>query len=188
MGKNKQLYIAIPLALFLIFGFAFMTIGHPIAQPIGPNEVSSPINYQAYVCVSKNGKVIGCDHNTLFNVGAEDIEQILGVGVNYSAFNYIYLCNATAGCGTPSAGETEDYNQYSAGGLTGGAGTYSSNGNGNWTISKTFTATADSLETNVTKLGNSTGTAGTYLAGNSFTLTTLQTNDQLTINWTIWVS
>jgi len=126
-------------------------------------------------------------HNVLTNAGAEAIEDILGQNTAFGAFNYIGLCNATAGCTTPSVTDTTIDNEYTTAGLTRAVGTYYDNANGNWTISKTFTATADSLETNVTGLYNQ-ATGGTLLATNSFTLATLQTNDQLTVNITITAS
>lgn len=177
---------------FLSIIFIFLIVG--VFSILSPNNsessLSSTINYESLVCVFKNGEEIDCKHNVLFNNGAEAIEQILGTTSNTStsAFQNISVCNSSTagvGCGGVTAGQSEAYNLFSAGGLTQGAGTYFSNGNGNWTLSKTFTSTASSLTTNVTKLGNITGY---NLSGNSFTAVTLNIDDQLTINWTLWVT
>ena len=146
------------------------------------------INYESEVCVFKNNELVQCDHNVLYTDGGEAIKEAIGNGVANGAFQNISLCNSSTagvGCGGVTAGQSEAYNLFSAGGLTQSQGTYFSNGNGNWTISKTFTATASSLTTNVTKLSNVTGS---NLSGNSFTAVTLNTDDQITINWTIWVT
>ena len=66
-------------------------------------------------------------------------------------------------------------------------GTYGDNGVGNWSIWTTFTATADDLLTNKTGIFNASA-VGTLFAENTFTLATLQSSDQITINWTIFVT
>lgn len=124
------------------------------------------------------------------NAGAEAVEQILGQGTNYSAFDFIGLCNASTvgtGCTAPDATDTTIDNEFTDSGLARSQGTYYDIANGNWTIGNTFTATADNLETNVTGLYNFS-TGGTLLATNNFTKATLQTNDQLTINISIEAS
>lgn len=127
----------------------------------------------------------GCSSNVLYDTGAEAIEDYLADGTGAGdAFDWIELCNTTADCGVPVAAKTESYNAYALAGLAEAAGTVSDLGNGNWSVFYTFTATDDGLLTNATRLRNADGDD---LAGNSFTLVTLQTSDQLTINWTVWV-
>jgi len=183
---DKRLKFAIPLvvlaSIFLISGFNFS-----LEEPINDNLM--PINYHSSVCkqvLRSNGMLeeAECGSNVLYNTGAEMIENLLGDGTTGAVLN-ISLGNASADAGDPQADASEDFTVYAAGGLSSIEGTKSSNGNGNWTVTKTFTATADNLLTNVTRLTNLTGT---NFAGNNFTLVTLQTNDQLTINWTVWVT
>lgn len=185
--RLKRIYL---VSLLLVISlFVVLSIYNLPVNPIDTSGTSQGINYESQVCIFKNDELIQCNHNVLFNNGAEAIEQDLGNGVINGPFKNISLCNSTTAagvnCGTVTAGQTEAYNLFSAGGLIQGAGTYFSNGNGNWTISKTFTATANSLTTNVTKLSNITGY---NLSGNSFTAVSLNIDDQITINWTIWIT
>lgn len=182
MNKRNYLFFAIPLLLAFVFAFSVVNFNTPIED----NPLS--IKYNSNVCVYKNNELLGeCYSNLVTTAGLNAIKDGLGQGSLPAAYDYVALCNATAGCTDPAAGDTALDNEYAAGGLSRAQGTYSSNGNGNWTISKTFTATADSLVTNMTGLFNASS-SGTMLAENNFTSVTLQTNDQLTINWTIWVS
>jgi len=136
--------------------------------------------------IRKNGEVTPweCSHNVLYNSGKELLETILGDTGSGGPVKIIALCNATAGCGEPQADASETYNEITTCGLAPATGTYSSIGTGNWTITYTFTSTCDNVKTNVTRLKNS---GGTYFAGNSFTLATLQNGDQIQVKWYIWV-
>lgn len=178
MNKNKVIFgvLGIISLLLIISIFSFS---------ISPTTTSQSIDYHGSVCVYKNGELVDCNDNVLYNSGANLTRDSLGIGSNGAVLN-ISLCNATAGCGTPVAAASETFNEYTTCGLAEIAGSYSNLGQtGNWTVSHTFTASCDNLEVNVTRLGNDTGT---NFAGNSFTLVTMQTNDQLTINWSISVS
>ena len=150
---------------------------------------SDLLNYHGNVCVYKNGQLIECSHNLLYSNGKNLTRDILGGGANMGAILNISLCNGsgTTGCGTPVAAATEGFNLYNNCGLSATNGAYTANtvGDGNWSVAKTFTASCDSLLVNATRLSNATGSV---FAGNTFTLVTLQTNDQLTINWTLTVS
>ena len=193
--NNKKVLPILGLVLGVVFLFAFF-IGTPVNNVDDSN--SQEISYGSEVCFFTTGDFEGrnnepnigvweeveCDSNVLYDTGAEAIENLLSVGLN-SKYTNITLCNASATCGSPSASASEGWTEYVNSGLKGTEGSKTDNGNGNWTISNTYTASADNLLTNVTRIGNTTGG---YLAGNSFTLVTLQTNDQLTVNWTIWVT
>lgn len=185
--KKKYIFgsLGIIVCFALVLGMGMMGSSDNLLNP-------QSISYRGNVCVTHtnaDGEVISseCDHNILFTDGAEAIEQYIGNGTGGSdAFDWIALCDATnATCAEPTAGGAEAYTAYADSGLVSVAGSYASIGNGNWSISNTFTATADDLLANVTRLLNDDDDK---LAGNSFTLVTLQTNDQLTINWTIGVA
>lgn len=182
---SKALYV-IPILVLGLFLLSFIPVSTPDNQEA---STSDGIGYKGSVCTyvtRADGTVEdnGCDHNVLFNTGAEYVETQLKTG-STDAVDWISLCNSTAGCGEPQADSSELFTEYSSCGLTQVAGTTGSNGNGNWSVWTTFTASCDNLETNVTHLEND---ADLEFAGNSFTDVTLQTNDQLTINWTISVS
>ena len=171
----------IPAVFGLLLFAAILAYNKPITNVA---QVAEAPKYHSMVCVWKNGELVECKHNVLFDSGKDLIKTILGDSGSGGPVKTIALCNASAGCAEPTAAGTETYNEFSSCGLAPATGTYSSNGVGNWSIQKTFTATCDDLVTNVTRIGNGT----TYFAGASFTSVTLQTNDQLTVTWTIWVS
>lgn len=181
MIKRGYLLPSVAVLAVVIFSFGFMA-----GIPKESSTTSSSLNYDGYVCVSKNGELIECSHNLLYDNGKNITRNLLGVG-GFGAVLNISLCNATAGCAGPIATGAETFNTYVNCELNNTQGTYSTlqNAPGNWTVSKTFTSGCNSLEVNSTRLTNATG--GLF-AGNTFTLVTLQTNDQLTINWTLMVS
>lgn len=61
---------------------------------------------------------------------------------------------------------------------------------GNWTITNTFTATADTQIVNATGLfdSNTGANNNTLFANANFTSVTLNNNDQINITWFIWVT
>ena len=181
INKKKVSLISLSVVLVLL-GVLFIT-----SFPNSDNPIQNSISYNSQVCISKNNNLIECSSNVLTTAGANVIRDTLGEGTSFGAFDYVGLCNATAGCVAAAAGSTTLENEYALGGLERSQGSYVSNGNGNWSVGETFTATADNLLTNKTGIFNQSS-GGTLLAENTFTLVTLQTNDQLTINWTIWVT
>jgi len=185
---NKKLIFGIT-GILLISAVLFFVFASSVSVPkvIDSTESDATITYHSNVCVYKNGELTGpCSHNVLYNNGKEMIEARLGNGGSGSILN-ISLCNATdsPGCGAPVAAMTEAFNNFTNCGLNAQNGAYGDLGTGNWSVAKTFTSTCDNVVTNATRIMNATGSP---FAGNSFTSVTLQTNDQLTINWTIWVS
>ena len=195
VNSEKRLYIT--WTVIAIMAILFATALYSTLNVFGSHAISNEpavnsgegIHYKANVCRTVT-RIDGtqeteCSHNLLYNNGKEMIEQILGAGVNEHPILNISLCNATAGCGAIQADNSEAFTAYSNCGLNNLVGTYSSLGTGNWSIAKTFISTCDNVIMNSTRLGNSTN--GLF-AGNVFTLVTLQTNDQLTINWTIAVT
>lgn len=188
---NKFTYglLGVFSVLVLAFGILAFSDGNRNLPSVSSSE---DIDNEGVFCVShvRDGEVLmsECSHNALYNSGANMTRDMLGDGGG-AAVDYISLCNATANCTTPTASDdpadTDLYNEYTNCGLSEVQGTYNALGQtGNWTISTTFTATCNGLEVNATRLSNSTD----EFAGNAFTLVTLQTNDQLTINVTEQVS
>lgn len=182
--KSFNVYL---MVAFLFGALVFASLSFMLPDFSVKSSESSLLNYNSMVCVYKNGELVGeCDHNVLYHNGKNITRDMLG-SVAGAVVQNISLCNATAGCGAPLADATETFNLLSSCGMASSQGTYSvlSAQPGNWTITKVFTATCDSIVTNVTRLTNVTG--GIF-AGNSFTAVTLQTNDQLTINWTLMIT
>ena len=180
---KKLNYLSVGLLGILIGLMVVLSLGSQVG---GPVSSEATINYNSNVCVYKNGELIDCSHNLLTNAGKELIETILGDTGSGGPVQYIALCNSTAGCTAPDASDTTLDNEFTGCGLSRAQGTYGDLGTGNWSIWYTFTSTCDNVETNMTGLFNQ-DSGGTLFAENQFTGVTLQTNDQLTINWTIWV-
>ena len=182
--KNKNFII--PFFTVLVISAFIIGVSVP-NNPSSSDNNAQNIVYDSSVCVYKNGDLVGpCSSNVLYNLGAEAIESYLADGDGAGdAFDFIELGDAAAAAGEPEAAQGEAYTAHNADGLAKAAGTVLDVGNGNWSVSYTFTSTGEDQLTNVTRLLN--GDADT-LAGNSFTLVTLQTSDQLTINWTVWVA
>ena len=146
-------------------------------------SLNTGINYESQLCIYKNNHLIECNHNVLYDTGKEMIKDILSSGGNQ--IRRMQLCNATAGCGTPNASSTETFNAMNGCGMAEATGTYGNLSVGNWSIYNKFISTCDNIVTNLTRLRN---TSGSNLVGVSFAVVTLQTNDELTLNWTNWVS
>ena len=184
MVMKKRQYEFLGLVSLAVLAFVF---GSFISGDIGGSDSqSASLNYQGHVCVYKNGELVECSHNLLYSNGKNITRDLLGVGLSAPVLN-ISLCNATAECEVPVAAGSESYSALVGCGLSNVQGTYNtiSAYPGNWTITKTFTSTCDAVNINSTRLTNGTGS---IFAGNTFTLVTLQTNDQLTINWSLMIS
>ena len=176
---EKMYILGISLLLVAIFAVAAVPGLQMATQDQG-------LQYHSSVCIYKNNDLVDCSSNLLYGDGKDLIKTVLGNTGSGGPVKNITLCNATAGCGTPQDDHLEAYTEYASCGLTAGDGTYANISAGNWSISKVFTATCDNLETNVTRLKNADGAIN--FAGNSFTMVTLQTNDQINVTWTIWVT
>ena len=182
------------LTLILVVGFVSATFSVPAVEP-----GKGGLRYGSTVCIEyKDGKsgesrLISCSHNTLTNNGKDTIEDVLN-STHGANINTIALCNSSNtsadglgnGCTQPLVTDNNLTGEYKACGLSRAAGTLTDQGNGNFSEAYTFTATCNSLVTNVTGIFNATGNL--YFAGNNFTSVTLQSNDQLTVTWYIWVS
>ncbi len=193
MSYSKKLFSGILAGIFIGVFFSYFLLSS--VAVLDSSSSSVPIKYKAQVCVYKTAwlgdhygdrEVVDCSHNVLYNTGQNMTRDLLGGGGNF--IRNISLCNATAlNCTAPVAAGTETFTTYLGCGLNSTQGTYTPLATvaGNWSVYTTFTATCNNLEMNATRLLNATGS---LFAGNSFAFVTLQTNDQLTVNWTIGVA
>ena len=145
------------------------------------SDVLSPV-YHSRVCVSVNGNLIGCNHNTVVNTGLNMIKTSLKDGTT-NQLNKLALGNGTA----PTTSDTALPTLITTNGLAMATIDGSEdNGVGNWSVWKTWTATG-TQEVKTAGLYKSDGS--TFFGGSAFTTaTTLQANDQITVNYTIWVT
>jgi hypothetical protein len=192
MKKQTKIFGLI-FSVILLSAFLIMSLPSKEVQNANSDAL---IKYGSSVCTyvtRADGSIEdnGCHHNLLTNAGKNAIRSAL-TNAGTPAFKYIGLCNASYGgnCNGTNAGDTSLYNEFPAG-VTGlnrtNEATYLALGTGNWSYSRTFVAGADDMVTNKTGIFNATS-GDTMLAVNTFTTSTLQTNDQITINWSIWVA
>ncbi len=144
---------------------------------------------QVYKTPANTGKpeLVWYGHNLITNIGKEMIQNSVGLVTGTLATNATFqvLGNNSA----PVVGDTTLNGLISNCGLAGKGGAYTENtvSSGNWTISSTWTSTCNNEVVNSTGLYNMSS-AGQLFAGTTFTSTTLQVNDQITTNYTVWIS
>lgn len=125
-------------------------------------------------------------YNLVTNAGLNWLADIMGntstPAVNAQC-NYIGLTNTAI---TPAAGDTTLSGEIVANGLSRAQGTYTHSANATtYTIAKTFTATgAQSAQAGAVFTAAS---SGTMCFEDTFTAASLQTNDTLTVTWTITI-
>lgn len=167
-----------------------------------PAATGNVFQYNSVVCTElarADGThyTVECSHNFLTPAGRNLIMDMVGGGATVaqgvaattSNASQIALCNITSGV----VSQVSCYGNGTAqnGGLINASGTFFGNvagTPGNWSITKTFTATTDGLTVNGTLLLNGSSTGAIIFANNTFTQVTLNTNDQITIRWNISVS
>lgn len=168
------------LCLSVYIGFGRVT------QPTSTeNDILGHVEYHSSVCASvfpKDGGEIflGCKENTLTNTGKNYIKTSMGLGT-VNNVTQLVLGNTTA----PAAASTVLASNYTGCGLAPANGAYNTNGDGNWSIAYTWTSLCDANVVNTTALYK---TSAEIFAGTSFSATTLYTDDQLKVNYTVWVS
>ncbi|MFH0929132.1 MAG: hypothetical protein V1818_02120 [Candidatus Aenigmatarchaeota archaeon] len=174
----KKVYI-LGIVLMSVALLATMMPGVQIASQ------NQGLEYNSMVCIYKNGEMIECSENALTDAGKNAIKDLLGSGTAGAAFNYIALGNGS----TPGAGSTNLAQEIGEASLGRALGTFNSVGTGNWSITKTFTASGAVGFINTTALFNATfPTNNTMFAYNTFTNVSLQNADQINVTWTIWVT
>lgn len=132
------------------------------------------------------------DHHAgvLTTIGLNYIEGKLGDNAfaNNTAFaEHIAVSSDT---GSPAAGWLKIPSEITTGGLDRNTGTYASTGDGVWTISYQFTASATHTDVQLTGLcwASTDGGNGDLLGADTFTAVTLNSGDKLTVTWTAQVS
>jgi len=184
--KTKNIKL---IALFSVIVLAMLSIGLGIGgvvEDTSQTKTSDGITEYSLVRVYKNSELVGQNHNLITNIGKDMIKLATGNPTSIVTNATVQVLGNTS---APAVGDTTLSGIISNCGLTGKPGSYSSNGasNGNWTLSSTWTSTCNNLVVNTTGLYNMT-TSGNLFAGTSFTSTTLQSGDVITVNYTVWVA
>jgi hypothetical protein len=191
MKKEYIVAMAILVSVTVILALASGLISVSSVSNVMSKGTPSSIEYHSEVCKNvirySTGEIedLGCTPNIVTNAGLNHLKEFLGQG-NAGSVNASII---TVGNGTaPVAASTTLNNEITDCGFSRQGATYTSIGTGNWSLTKTWTdVSCNGLVVNTTALFNAS-TSGTMFAGNSFTSVTLQSNDQLNVTWTIWVT
>ena len=195
---NLTTYLVIGALLVAVLWLGFSGSNSPASSQVSEGKFAA-IGYNSMVCkevTRADGakEDLGCKHNLFTNYGKNMTRDLITNPTAGAAVNVISLGNATGA--DQDALNTSLGQEYGAGGsnpaacgLGRAAGSYLPipTSHGNWSISKVFTATCNSLTVSATGLYNHTS-ASTLFAETIFTPATLQTNDQINITWFIWVT
>jgi hypothetical protein len=170
----------------------------PGSALVGSQVTTDGLSPHGYVTVSvtRDGQEIYKheDHNVITTAGLDFIRgQIGSTSAATNGANYIALSTNAEGA---SAAHTVLAGEITTGGLERSQGAYAEVSTNQFTITKTFAATAG--HSNVQLAGLFTGPVvgtpgendddGIMMAENIFTAVTLANGDQLTITWTITLS
>jgi len=132
------------------------------------------------------------DHNAgvLTTIGKNYIEGKLGDSSYANNTKFADDISVSTDTGSPAAGWTEIPSEITTGGLDRNSGTYTSTGDGQWTIEYQFTASATHTDVQLTGLqwDPTDGSDNDLLAADTFTPVTLNSGDKLTVTWTITAS
>ncbi len=171
--------------------------GEPNVGLAQPAEEATTFTLKGYVTVdayhydAATGTYVLFYHdessNVITTIGLNFIEEHLGIGgATYDdPAKWISLSND----GGSSAGWTELPIEINASGMTRAVGTYTSTGDGVWTIVATFTATgAVTVQTTGLQWLVTPVSDGNLMAANDFTSVVLAEFDTLTITWTLTLS
>jgi hypothetical protein len=181
---------------FLSVSFLLFAVMASAAPHVSDDATTGLLAYHSDVCIEVERtdgtrQIVDCQPNPNFFTpeGRNLVMHELGTGVSLGATNVIALCNISTG----AVGAINCYgNNTPANGLGNATGTFAAIPNtfGNWSISNTFTATADNTVVNGTALLNGTaqGSGAIVFANNTFSAVTLNTNDQITIRWNISIN
>lgn len=123
---------------------------------------------------------------TLTTIGKNYIEDQLGDSPNATApAKWISVSTSSD---SPAAGWTQIPTEISTNGLERASGTYTSTGDGVWTIHYQFTATGTHTDVQLTGLQWDDAGDNNLLGADTFTPVTLNSDDKLTVTWTITVT
>ena len=190
---RKALLLCIPIGLLI--AFSLLASSQRLENQVYNFLYTDKPLYKATLCtyLKKSGSsewvLLGCEKNTLTDIGKEHIEdQLINAQASSTANNltYIALTNVSGACTSTST----NIQEITSGGLERAKCDFTDLGNGEWSCEHTFTASAS--HPNV-QIGGYfwNGTAGqdnTLFACGSFTSVNLEENDQILVRWNVTIS
>jgi len=189
---NKKILVSsVVMFAFILFGFVFGYFYSIYSSSnITPSyEAGVPMLHVGNLCaqvIRADGtkEPVVCNHNQFPNSGRNMTRDYLNTGTGLLNITVIAAGNVTT-----SQTVTENWlnGEYANCGFIKAAGTITALGSGNWSIAKTFTSTCADVVVNGTALMNGTNVGNYTFAMGNFTSATLQSADQLTVTWFVWV-
>jgi len=187
----------LPAAIVTALVVGLLSISNLTVNRVVEAPSATGIMYNNMVCktvkrVDGTVENLGCSHNIFTNQGKNMTRDMLTNYTGLGAVNVIAVGNCTVAptCGA-LATETTLSGEWTTCGLGRSQGDYTVavTSMGNWTIQKQFTSTCNNAYVNDTALSNATSASSAFsFAIANFTTTTLQSGDQITITWYIWVT
>jgi hypothetical protein len=181
---NKKFVIAALLVVLVcVTVYSTMQVNVPVTS-----LVPGTLGIYSSVCIYVNDEQIGdCTHNLMMNSGLNWTRDAIGNAGTSSSMKYIAVGNTS----TAETEQTSLAGEVTGCGLDRAVGTYAVVGTGNWSVTKEFTSSCNSLVVNTTSLFNTTygGAGQTIFAGKNFSSSvTLQSSDKLNVTWYVWVT
>lgn len=192
---RKQLLV---LGVVAFLSVLVVAAGLMSFQPQTGATVDDGLHYGSAVTLTQYRPGVGIIseqtfHNVVTSEGKDYIKVMLGSdSTGFGSMKYFGLSNNAThvpAAATTAAFWKSDVGEVTGSGLDRATASYFSNGVGNWTLSKTWTASGAVANIQLAGMFNDTyANTGYMLAENNFTAVSLQANDQLTLNWTVSIS
>lgn len=188
MNKKRLSLISLGLIAILtvVAIFAFQAGVYYRDATLNLDVGTSSLHVTVYVQrVGEENKYWDHHAGVLTTIGLNWIEDQLGDSPDTNPAKWISVSMDT---GSPVVGWTQIPAEIVSGGLTRAAGTYTSTGDGVWTIDYQFTASATHTDVQLTGLQYAVSGDNNLLGADTFTPVTLNSGDKLTVTWTITVT
>lgn len=192
MSKKKWAVVSMILVAIIVIAVVSFQYGIIYQRNAVLNLDVGTMSFHMHAEVEfANGTIVdlGYHAGVLTTIGKNYIEGKLGdsaYGDNTAFADDISVSTSTS---TPNVAWTEIPTEITTGGLERASSTYTSTGDGVWTISHEFTASATHTAVQLTGLQwKLTPLDGTLLGADTFAAVTLNSGDKLTVTWTITVS
>lgn len=175
------------LAALLIAVLSFQYGIYKRQATLGIDVGVSSIHVTVYVQRIGDEEPVYWDHHagTLTVIGKNWIEDQLGDSPSTDPAKWISLSSSTA---SPLDSWTQIPSEITTGGLERAVGTYASTGDGVWTLTYQWTASATHNDVQLTGLQYGDTGDGNLLGADTFSPLTLSSGEKLTVVYTITVS
>lgn len=189
IGVTAAFIVLLALVAFLSFGYG-ASLERRAALSIDVGTYS--LHVTVYIQRAGEEEPTYWDHHagTLTTIGKNYIEGKLGDSSYANNTKFADDISVSTSTDSPAEAWTQIPTEITTGGLERASGTYASTGDGVWTVSHQFTASATHTNVQLTGLqwDATAGSNNDLLGADTFTPVTLNSGDKLTVTWTITAS